>query len=280
MMMITMICVLLTLLLGLWIIGASLYLTRGIAHGMARIWLSEVLNDIRGSVKNHVYSVWKGLNYIREKAVSISNPCSVAQENVRAKTTQCSKRWYTTLSEIQRNLWNEYAEAMAPKEGDGGGTKQVISDNRGVMSGFNAYVMTNLLAYSGGIITLATFVDDAPIGIDAPNAPTTLACEWNPTTCCIDITWIDPVEALVGTQLRVFLVSLDGGAHKQRSTTAILAQLSYSICWARGALGASFPIRNLPGHYHIQMDAIGPNGQKSPPSNICQVTVPAGCSPA
>lgn len=247
---------------------------------MARIWLSELANDIRGSIKNHTYSVWKGLNYIREKAVSIMNPCSVGQENIRAKTSQCSKRWYDTLTAGQRDLWNEYAEALTPKEGDGGGTKNLIPDNGGVMSGFNAYVMLNLLAYNAGIITLATFIDDAPIGVSPPNAVTGLTCEWNATTCCIDITWTDPVDALVGTQIRIWMVSLDGGAHKQRVTVQILGAEAYSICWARIALGASTAIRNVPGHYHIQADAVGPNGQKGPPSNICQVTVPSGCTPA
>ena len=247
---------------------------------MARIWLSEILNDIRGSVKNHVYSVWKGLNYIREKAVSISNPCSVDQMNIRAKTSAASKRWYTTLTEGQRNLWIEFAEAMSPKEGDGGGTKQIIPDNRGVMSGFNAYVMINVWAFSGDITAMGTYIDDAPIGIDAPNAPTTFACVWDVPTCCPTFTWVDPADALVGTRIRLWGVSLDGGAHKQLMTTFPLEDESGTACQIRAALGAIFNVRDLPGHYHFQLDAIGPNGQKSPPSNVCQVTVPAACTPA
>lgn len=247
---------------------------------MARIWLSEILNDIRGSVKNHVYSVWKGLNYIREKAVSISNPCSINQTVTRAKTAASSQRWYTTLTQNQRNLWIEYAEALTPKEGDGGGTKNLIPDNRGVMSGFNAYVMLNSLAFNAAVTGMDTFIDDAPIGIDAPNAPTGLGCTWNESTCCIDITWSDPIEALVGTMIRVWIVSLDAGVHKQRITYLALAEEGCAICTVRGALGASFDIWNMPGHYHIQIDAVGPNGQKSPPSNICQVAAPAACTPA
>lgn len=280
MMILNTICAIVAVLAGLWIICAMIQLNWGVQHGMARIWLSEVLNDIRGSVKNHVYSVWKGLNYIREKAVSIANPCSLKQEGVRAKTTQSAKRWYTTLTQGQRDLWNEYAEAMAPKEGDGGGTKNLIPDNRGVMSGFNAYIMTNGLAFSAGVTTLVTFVDDAPIGIDAPNAPTLFGSVWNSPTCCVGLAWTDPLDALVGTMIRVWLVSLDGGAHKQLVATVALEAEVYDLCSVKGALGASFFIRNLPGHYHIQIDAVGPNGQKSPPSNISQITVPADCTPA
>jgi len=278
--MMNLICALVTLLLGFFVIAAGLTLTKANVHGMARIWLSEVLNDIRGSVKNHTYSVWKGLNYIRQKAVSIMNPCSTDQMNMRAKITSSSKRWYVTLTQIQRDLWNEYAEAMTPKEGDGGGTKNLIPDNRGVMSGFNAYVMLNCWAWSASITTLATFIDDAPIGIDAPNAPTALACTWNSETCCVNLTWVDPVDALVGTLIRVWGVSLDGGAHKQLIGAASMPDELFNVCSMKIALGASAFIRSLPGHYHFQIDAIGPNGQKSPPSNICQVTVPADCTPA
>jgi len=256
-----------------------LYRLRGQESGMARIWLSEMLNDIRGSIKNHVYSVWKGLNYIREKAVTIANPNSIVQANIRAKTTQTSKRWYDILTALQRSLWQEYAEALAPKAGDAGGTKNLIPDNGGVMSGYNAYVMLNLLAYSADVIDMVTFIDDAPIGITPPNAPTTLACVWHEPTCCINLTWVDPLDALVGTKIRVWAVSLDGGAHKQMRAPVALAAESYPLCNLRGALGATFNVRDLPGHYHIQVDAVGPNGQKSPPSNICQVTVPAGCTP-
>ena len=71
---INLICMIVFLCASAYLIPAMLYKHRGQESGMARVWLSEVLNDIRGSVKNHVYSVWRGLNYIREKAVSIPNP--------------------------------------------------------------------------------------------------------------------------------------------------------------------------------------------------------------
>lgn len=246
---------------------------------MARIWLSEVLNDIRGSVKNHVYSVWKGLNYLREKAVTIANPNSADQTNIRAKTTQVSKRWYDTLTQVQRDLWAEYAEALTPREGDAGGVRNLIPDNGGVMSGYNAYIMLNLLAYSAGVTTLITFIDDAPIGITPPNAPTLLSGAWDVPTCCITVAWTDPVGALVGTMIRVWAYSGNGGAHKQLVGTVALAAETYALCSIKGALGANFNVRDLPGHYLIQIDAVGPNGQKSPPTRVGYLDVPAGCTP-
>lgn len=276
---INLICMIVFLCASAYLIPAMLYKHRGQESGMARIWLSEVLNDIRGSIKNHVYSVWKGLNYLREKAVTISNPNSIYQATIRAKVTAISKRWYDTLTAGQRSLWIEYAEALTPKEGDAGGTKNLIPDNGGVMSGYNAYIMLNMLAYSAGVIDDILFIDDAPIGITPPNAPTVLLGTWDVPTCCITLTWTDPVAALVGTKIRVWVVSLDSGAHKQKRTALALAVEAYSLCDVRVALGSLQNIRLLPGHYHIQIDAVGPNGQKSPPSNICQVTVPADCTP-
>lgn len=254
---------------------------------MARIYLSEVIQNISGSIGNHVYSCWKGLNYIRNKAVSILNPRSVDQANMRAKAGASAQRWYSTLTGAQRDLWNEYAQQQGaaaqqtgPNGNGGAGTKSLIPGNGGVMSGFNAYVMINSLAYSGDTTAMATFVDDAPLGIDAPTAPTTLGCTWNGATCCPDLTWVDPSEVLVGSRIRIWGVSLDGGAHRQLMTTAPLEDEAASVCQIRAALGAIYNVRDLPGHYHFQIDAIGPNGQKSPPSNICQLTVPAACTPA
>ncbi len=214
---------------------------------MARIWLSEIANDIRGSIKNHTYSIWKGLNYIREKAASISNPCSFFQQRIRAKTTATSKRWYVTLTQGQRDLWNEYASNLPPKEGDGGGMLQVIPDNRGVMSGYNAYIMINLLATSANVTGGEAFIDDAPIGIDAPSAPLGLTGEWNGATCCIDIAWSDPAEALVGSKIRVWFVSTDAGVHKQTLLGIALAVEVANICTVRIACSMPPPSPSLGG---------------------------------
>lgn len=276
---INLICMIIFLIASAYLITAMLYKHRGQESGMARIWLSEIANDIRGSIKNHTYSIWKGLNYIRQKAASITNPCSADQANIRAKTTQTSKRWYDDLTQGQRDLWAEYAGALTPKEGDGGGTRQIIPDNRGVMSGFNAYIMLNLLAYSAGVTTLITFIDDAPVGITPPNAPTVLAAAWDVPTCCITVTWTDPVDAIAGTIIRIWTVSLNGGAHKQLVGTVALAAETYALCAVKGALGASFNVRDLPGNYLVQIDAVGPNGQKSPPSRVGYLAVPADCTP-
>jgi len=247
---------------------------------MARIWLSEILNDIRGSVKNHVYSVWKGLNYIREKAVSIANPSSIDQANMRAKTSATSKRWYSTLTVNQRALWNEYAEALAPIEGDAGGTKNIIPQSRNVMSGYNAYIMLNCLGYSADAIAMGGFVDDAPIGQDPPNQCTNLVATWNGATCEIDLTWVDPIDIHGATGIRIWLVSLDAGVHKQIVLTAVPASQAASIGAVKVANGAPQNIEDLPGHYHIQIDAVGPFGQKGPPSITVQPIVPANCTPA
>lgn len=247
---------------------------------MARIWLSEIAQDIRGSIGNHTYSIWRGLNYLRNKAASIINPCSIDQENMRARAAAASKRWNDTLTVNQRALWNEYAEAMDPKPGNGGGTKNIIPDNGGVMSGFNAYVMNNCLGYSADALAMGGFVDDAPVGQTPPNAVTNLAAVWNAVTCCIDLTWTDPIGIHGATGIRIWLVSLDAGVHKQLVQNAVPASEAASICAVKVANGAPQNIRDLPGHYHIQLDAVNIWGQKGPPSITVQPIVPSGCTPA
>jgi len=257
---------------------------------MARIYFSEIVQAMSGSIQNHVYSAWKGLAYIRNKAISIINPRSADQQDMRARTAAASQRWYSGLTDAQRALWNEYAQGLGsaskqtgPASDGGGGTKQLIPGNGGVMSGYNAYVMANGLAFSGGCLAMDVFEDDAPLGIDAPSAPTDLTCIYCKANghSVIRLTWTDPVTYPPDSRLRIWATSLDGGVHKQLVANVALALETYDIEQVNIALGQLAYVEALPGHYHIQVDAISPEGLKSPPSNICQVEVtvaePAAC---
>lgn len=250
---------------------------------MARIILSGLLNDIRNAVGSLVYSAWKGVHYVRNKAATVSNPNSTDQANIRARMSAAAKRWYDVLTAIQRNLWNEYAQGLGSAEGSDsaqeGGTKVVIPTNRGIMSGFNAYVMAMCLNYTAGIYGISAWSDDAPLGITPPNAPTDLVC----LACAagaqnqIMLTWVDPAEppALGIGRIRIFAVSLDGGVHRQQVDNVAKGNENYAFINAKSAQGQENLIHNLPGHYHIQIDAVNQHGQKSAPSNVCQPIIPA-----
>ncbi|MCW4048984.1 MAG: DUF6266 family protein [Candidatus Bathyarchaeota archaeon] len=246
---------------------------------MARIILGALINDIRNAIGALVFSSWKGINYVRDKAITVANPNSDSQAAIRARLSDLSKRWYNTLTDAQRAVWEEYAlqlgSAQDSNQAQEGGTKVVIPQNRGVMSGFNAYVMANALGFSAGIFPLGFHVDNAPLGVDPPNAPTNLACECRSISGngnVLSLTWNKPIEppTLGIGRYRIWLLSLDAGVHRQIVLNLASANEATVVVLVNIAQGQQSDIRFLPGHYHIQIDFINPNGQKSPPSNVCQ----------
>lgn len=251
---------------------------------MARIWLSEILQDIRGSVGEHVYSVWKaGVHYLRSKAAVILNPRSSDQQNMRTRLGFIAGYWGDSLTEAQRNAWNEYAENMTPIPLDGGGTKELIPHHGGVMSGFNAFVLNNALNYSAGNVPIGTALANPPNGVTPPAGPTDLECLYCKANgnSVIRLTWTDPVTPAEGFRIRVWIVSNDSGVHKQLVASVANGIQTYDIDLVNVALGIATHIDTLPGSYHIQIDAVDDYGQQSVPSNICQEEVttdePAAC---
>ncbi|MBA7564985.1 hypothetical protein ES708_06654 [subsurface metagenome] len=255
---------------------------------MARISLSEILQNIAGSVGEHTFSCWKGINYLRQKAVTISNPCSFAQSSARAAFSVLARMWHAELTAAQRALWNEYAqglksasEQVGPNGNGGSGIYQVIPGSGGVMSGFNSFVQVNMTALLTGFPLASPPVPDAPMGIDAPDAPTGLSspfyCFLPAQSCRIYLQWTDPVVAPVGSIIRLWVVSLDGGVHKQINALVPLGQEDTSLTQVKAALGALSDVEDLPGHYLFQIDCVSPSGLKSPPSNVLTVDVTPTC---
>lgn len=246
---------------------------------MARIILGPIVNDIRNAIGSSVFSVWKGINYIRSKGATVSNPNSSSQAAIRARLSDLAKRWYNTLTTEQRMVWEEYADQLGSAQGSDqaqeGGTKVVIPQNRGVMSGFNAFVMLNSLAFSAGRYGQGEYTDDAPLNIDPPNAPTGLTCECRSISGngnVLSLDWTAPVTppALENARTRIWLLSLDAGVHKQMVFNLDAAQEATVVVQVNIAQGQLTDIRFCPGHYHIQLDTISDVGQKSAPSNVCQ----------
>jgi len=196
--------------------------------------------------------------------------------------------WYADLTASQRALWNEYAqglksasEQVGPNGNGGAGTLQVIPGDGGVMSGFNAFVKVNITAIFAGFPMISPPVPDAPMGIDAPNAPTNLYlhsyCHIGANPCRVILHWDDPVDAPVGSVIRVWTLSLDAGVHRQIVQLWPLATSAPYFILVKAALGAVHNVEDLPGHYHVQIDCVSPNGLKSPPSNVITVEVTPTC---
>lgn len=72
--------------------------------------------DARGSVgKTIVYSIWKGINYVRRHTVP-QNPNSTYQKIIRRMITRGSQAWKDAVTGIdgtQQASWNTFAEGTA-----------------------------------------------------------------------------------------------------------------------------------------------------------------------
>jgi len=184
----------------------------------------------------------------------------------------------------QRHEWEEFAlqqgSASQGAQEVGAGTKQVIPGTRGVMSGFNAYLMNNVLVFTSGGLPAGLYVDDAPLGQPVPNPPTLLTGVWRGDICAVDLSWTVPEAQPIVSRIRIWTVSLNAYCHKQIITNVDAVTPNVSIETIRIAKGKDSPIRKNPGEYHFQADAIDSLGLRSPPSNVFQVIVPAGCTPA
>lgn len=238
---------------------------------MARIKLGPIVTDIRGTVKEMCFSVWKtGVHYVRSLAAIISNPESALQGQIRDLMALASKRWYDTLTLVQRANWNEFAAGLTPQEGDMGGILNIIPQNRGVMSGFNAYSMCYTMVRRCAIVLPGTF-DNAPLGQTPPSAVLNLAGSQVDDT--VEITFADPTTVIEDSKVRIWMRDHEGVAHRQLLSCKALGASPAAFTQFRGAQGGYILFANAPGHYLFQADCIQPNGLKGPPSNTIEVVV-------
>lgn len=102
---------------------------------MARITFSPIVVDIRGKTKDVVFSIWKGINYIRSR-VTPSNPRSALQTAQRDALKHTLTMWQSIKS-WAKDVWDVYATGYA-------------------LSGYNRYMDDNILlvkAATAGTIT-------------------------------------------------------------------------------------------------------------------------------
>lgn len=85
--------------------------------------------DARGSVgRSIVYSIWKGVNYLRRHVVP-QNPNTDAQIVVRTIITDGSQKWAdSTITASDKALWDAYAEGQ-PFSGFNAYMKAYFADN-------------------------------------------------------------------------------------------------------------------------------------------------------
>lgn len=235
---------------------------------MARIKLGVILNDIRGSVGNYTYSIWKaGVQVLRSKASVISNPESAQQAKFRCNMAVMAAAW-SALTVAQQAEWQDFADTK-PGFGNGdGGIRNLIKGNGGVMSGWNAFVLSNQWLKSCALAQVTA----APLGVASPGAPTNVAAAWSVNK--IHVTWTDPAGIIAGDKIRVWITSRNGLIHKQICRIVADAVAQEDIVSFEGAGGVTVDTVDYPGDYIIQLDCVTQTGVKSGPSAAVDVTVP------
>lgn len=101
--------------------------------------------DARGSLADTLTaSVWKGINYIRQRVVP-HNPKSAEQTAVRATMTDGVSKWrFNVVTQLQKNFWNTYAKGLAE-------------------SGFNRYIRRYIQENFDGTIKVAVPIMPPPV---------------------------------------------------------------------------------------------------------------------
>lgn len=85
-----------------------------------------ILGGVANKIGNVVGSSWKGIATLRSLPLSVANPNTLAQRNNRSTFSVMSKLGSEVLTTVCQPMWNRDAKQM---------------------SGFNAYVMYNKLAF-------------------------------------------------------------------------------------------------------------------------------------
>lgn len=147
---------------------------------MARLILSDLIEDIRGTVGTHTFSFWKGIHLVKNRSVNFRTAHESGVQSLYQKDiARLPAFWYEELTALQRFEWLVYANHIAtlgfPYYGDDVTKLVGLRQYGGIMSGFNAFVLTNMLRFSiGKTVILA----DNPIAIDPPPKPIFNALEF------------------------------------------------------------------------------------------------------
>src|SRR6056297_342110 len=97
-----------------------------------------IMGGFSGTIGNIVGSSWKGIDVMKSKPLSVSNPKTAAQQAQRGAFGQCVAFAASLLSVIIKPLWDRFAMQM---------------------SGFNAFVSTNVSNFdSDGVVDYSSLV--------------------------------------------------------------------------------------------------------------------------
>lgn len=235
----------------------------------ARFKPSPLFSDIRGRLGEMIAAGWKsGILYLKRMPTAVRNPNSSDQESSRSTLSVVTKAWFSQLSDAQRALWDTYALTEPGKYLISAGIRQLVGTNGGVMSGMNAYVLTNVWLISAGLAG----VDNPPLVVTPPSQPTGLGAAYAVGT--LTVTWSAAAIAEVGAVVRIHVLSFNKIFHKQIVGSALNTAETIDITLVRGAKGADLTLLSLEDSaIYIQVDLVNPTGGKSAGSETVLFTL-------
>lgn len=83
---------------------------------MALVKYGAGIIQMSGSIAGNVHARNRFGNYVRPRTKPV-NPNSIRQEAARAIVSYLAEYWHQDLDDVQRNLWDVYAAAVAMKTG-------------------------------------------------------------------------------------------------------------------------------------------------------------------
>ena len=159
-----------------------------------------------------VAQAWKGLQVIRNYSGNIQQIPSNSKNTVKAKMGEFASRFRETLTDSQRNAWDQYAgtlgSAVDRERSDNVATaKNIIPRRKKLMSGINAYVGANVDAFLAG---MATPLDTPPIGEHIPPPPINVGVTYATGTATVSFTEPNLVGGPTAKYVRLW-VTFQGG---------------------------------------------------------------------
>jgi hypothetical protein len=159
---------------------------------MARIVLSALIQDIRGSVAGSTFSAWKGKNYLKNKSVTIANPQTAKQMAMRGAFGTSVSSW-RALPIGAKAAWEEYAQQYRMENSKNGvvGADGIIPMLGHTKSGFNAFIGVNQAVVGAGLGRVTV-----PPVVPEPTSPQIIQIQT--TTWKIQLTYAEQTHLRIG----------------------------------------------------------------------------------
>ena len=113
---------------------------------MALVQFGGGVLDMRGSIGGQVFSRNRSANYIRARITPV-NPRSPRQNVIRAAIASLAQDWSNTLTQLQRDEWEVYADAIVRQNKLGAQIK---------LTGFNMFIRSNSIRLQNALTVIVS----------------------------------------------------------------------------------------------------------------------------